>query len=145
MNVFDGLNVGEVTFEPGNIVYSMDLPDDDPRKAILDDMGELLGVPVSLVDKMPTPEKVIDVMALAKVEAARLVHRPHYKIKKRLASICRQTAAIRLMAIEAIADDEPRAYALEFLKQIEDYAGSAYRVIEADRQKIIKASLEGDR
>lgn len=50
MNMFDGLNVGEVTFEPGNVVYSVDLPADDPRKAILDDMSELLGCPVSLVD-----------------------------------------------------------------------------------------------
>ena len=71
-----------------------------------------------------------------------MIHRPHYKIKKRLTSIERQVQAIRLMAIEAIQDDEPRAYTLEFLKQIEDYAGSAYRVIEADRQRVIKASLE---
>ena len=71
-----------------------------------------------------------------------MIHRPHYKIKKRLTSIERQVQAIRLMAIEVIQDDEPRAYTLEFLKQIEDYAGSAYRVIEADRQRVIKASLE---
>jgi len=68
------------------------------------------------------------------------MHRPHYKIKKRLASISRQTAAIRLMAIEAIADDEARAYALEFLNQINGFAESAYRVIEADRQKIIQTN-----
>ncbi len=72
------------------------------------------------------------------------MHRPHYKIKKRLVSIERQVQAIRLMAIEAIADDEPRAYVMEFLKQIEDFAGSAYRVIEADRQKAIQARLEGE-
>ena len=71
-----------------------------------------------------------------------MIHRPHYKIKKRLANIEGNVAAARLLIIEAIADDEPRAYALEFLKQIEDFAGSAYRVIEADRQKIIQASLE---
>lgn len=63
------------------------------------------------------------------------MHRPHYKIKKRLASICRQTEAIRLMAIEAIADDEARAYLLTFLNQIEDFAESAHRVVEVDRQK----------
>ena len=73
-----------------------------------------------------------------------MLSRPHYKIKKRLVSIERQVQAARLQIIEAIVDDEPRAYALEFLKQIEDFAGSAYRVIEADRQKIIEASLEGD-
>lgn len=71
-----------------------------------------------------------------------MTHRPHYKIKKRLVSIERQVQAARLMIVEAIADDEARACALEFLKQIEDFAGSAYRVIEADRQKIINNSLE---
>lgn len=65
------------------------------------------------------------------------MHRPHYKIKKRLASISRQTAAARLQIIEAIADEEARAYALEFLKQIDEFAESAYRVIEADRQRLI--------
>lgn len=36
MSILDGLNVGEVTFEPGNVVYSVDLPADDPRKAIFE-------------------------------------------------------------------------------------------------------------
>lgn len=68
-----------------------------------------------------------------------VTHRPHYKIKKRLANIQGNVAAARLLIIEAIVDDEPRAYALEFLKQIEDYAGSAYRVIDADRLKNLDA------
>ncbi len=68
-----------------------------------------------------------------------MIHRPHYKIKKRLTSIERQVQSARLQIIEAIQDDEARAYTLEFLKQIEDYAGSAYRVIEADRQRVINS------
>ncbi len=68
-----------------------------------------------------------------------MIHRPHYKIKKRLNSIERQVQAARLQIIEAIQDDEARAYTLEFLKQIEDYAGSAYRVIEADRKRVINS------
>ena len=69
-----------------------------------------------------------------------MMHRPHYKIKKRLANITGNVAAARLLIIEAIVDDEARAYTLEFLKQIDDFAGSAYRVIEADRQKTIQAN-----
>ncbi len=75
MSILDGLSFSSVGFEQGEKVFSDDLPDDDPRKAILDDMSELLGAPVSLVDKMPTPEKVIGVMELAKAEAWKILHR----------------------------------------------------------------------
>lgn len=68
-----------------------------------------------------------------------MLNRPHYKIKKRLANISGNVAAARLLIVEAIQDDEARVYTLEFLKQIEDFAGSAYRVIEADRQRVINS------
>lgn len=66
------------------------------------------------------------------------MHRAHYKIKKRLANISGNVSAARLMIVEAIADDEARAYALEFLKQIEGFSESAYQVIEKDRKKHIQ-------
>ena len=75
MDILTGLNIESVAFEQGEKVYSQDLSDDDPRKAVLDDMAELLGVPVSFVDSMPEPEKVIDVMELAKAEAWKILHR----------------------------------------------------------------------
>ena len=74
-----------------------------------------------------------------------MIHRPHYKIKKRLASIERQVQSARLQIVEAIQYDEARVNTLDLLKQIEDLAGSAYEIIEADRQRVINDSLEGDK
>ena len=48
------------------------------------------------------------------------------------------------MAIEAIADEEARAYLLTFLNQIEDFTESAYRVVEIDRQKVLLESSDHD-